>query len=254
MSDITQLTTYNNKLIGRPILNLLTTSSTMDEAKELAQTGAREGLVIVADNQTKGRGRFDREWLALPGQDLTFSILLKPNFKKLHMLNMIISIAIQDMLTRLTEGTVDIKWPNDVLIAGRKISGILVESVLSSANTVDFTVVGIGINLNLDPAVMEGIEDSATSISHIIGKPVDKYEVLDNLLNLIDERYQAVLLGYNPRGDWSSRLSTIGNRIRVSNGSDTIIGKAIGVDSVGNLIIQTEQGAITVTSGDVTVI
>ena len=252
ISDITLLTTSNNKLVGRQVLNLAATDSTMDEVKSLAKKGAQEGLVVITDNQIKGRGRFNREWLTTPGQDLTLSILFKPSLNKLHMLNMVASLAIQDTISELTEMKAAIKWPNDVLVDGKKVSGILIETILSSANKVDFAVMGIGLNVNLDPAGMEIIKQSATSISHVLGTPTDKYKVLSKLLMRIDQQYQLVLKGEDLCIDWSSRVSTIGNKVKVSNGSKIISGYAVALDSVGNLIVQTKQETVTVTSGDVT--
>ena len=113
---------------------------------------------------------------------------------------------------------------------------------------------GIGLNVNLDPVGMEVIKQSATSISHVLGTPTDKYKVLSKLLRRIDQQYQLVLKGEDLCIDWSSRVSTIGNKVTVSNGSKIISGYAVALDSVGNLIVQTKQETVTVTSGDVTLI
>lgn len=226
----------------------------MDEVKSLAKKGAQEGLVVIADNQTKGRGRFNREWLTTPGQDLTLSILFTPSLKKLHMLNMVASLAIQDTVSEMTEMQAAIKWPNDVLLENKKVSGVLIETILSSAKKVDFAVMGIGLNVNLNPVEMEGIKQSATSIRNISGTPTDKYKVLSKLLRHIDQRYQLVLEGEDLCIDWSSRVSTIGNKVKVSNGSKIISGYAVALDSIGNLIVQTKREKVTVTAGDVTLI
>jgi len=254
ISDITQLTTSYNKLIGRQVLNLNITDSTMDDAKSLAKKGAQEGLVVIADNQNKGRGRFNREWLTTPGQDLTLSILFKPSLEKLHMLNMAASLAIQDTISEIIKEKAVIKWPNDVMVEGKKVSGILIETTMSSSNKVDFAVLGIGLNVNLDPRRVKVIKQTAISISQISGAPTDKYKVLSMLLSRIDQQYQLVLKGEDLCRGWAPKVSTIGNQVKISNGSKIISGHAVAVDSVGNLIIQTKQGKITVTSGDVTLI
>ncbi|PZC46269.1 MAG: BirA family transcriptional regulator [Chloroflexi bacterium] len=254
ISDITQLTTSCNKLIGRQVLNLNITDSTMDDTKSLAKKGAQEGLVVIADNQGKGRGRFNREWVTTPGQDLTISILFKPSLKKLHMLNMAASLAIQDTISEIIKGPAVIKWPNDVLVEGKKVSGILIETAMSTANNVDFAVLGIGLNVNLDPTRVKVISQSAISISQILRAPIDKYNVLSMLLSRIDQQYQLVLQGEDLCSIWAPKVSTIGNHVKISNGSKIITGRAVAVDSVGNLIVQTKQGDIKVTSGDVTLI
>jgi len=254
ISDLTQLTTSQNKLVGKQVLNLAFAESTMDDTRALASQGAREGLVVIADHQSKGRGRFNREWLTTAGQDVTISILFKPSLNKLHMLNMVASLAIQKTIYEITKEKAEIKWPNDVLVKGKKVSGILIETVMSNANEVDFAVVGIGLNVNLDLAEMDMIKDSATSISLIKGSITDKYEVLSILLNMIDKHYQLLQQGIDLCIEWSSNLSTIGAQVKVSNGKNIILGYAVGVDSVGNLIIETNEEKITVSSGDVTLI
>jgi len=226
----------------------------MDEVKELAKLGAREGLVLIADNQSRGRGRFNREWLTTSGQDLTISILFKPALNQVHMLNMVASLAIQETISEITQEEAEIKWPNDVLVNGKKISGVLIETVMSTATLVDFAVVGIGLNVNLNPLVMDAIKDSATSISLITGALTDKYEVLSKLLSMIDRQYQLVLEGRDLCIDWATKVSTIGNKVKVSNGSKIISGYAVDLDSVGNLILETKQGRVKVTAGDVTLI
>ena len=254
ISDVSLLTTSSNSLVGKQVLNISLAESTMDEVKELAKLGAREGLVVIADNQSRGRGRFNREWLTTSGQDLTISILFKPALNQVHMLNMVASLAIQETISEITQKEAEIKWPNDVLVNGKKISGVLIETVMSTATHVDFAVVGIGLNVNLNPLVMDAIKDSATSISLITGALTDKYEVLSKLLSMIDRQYQLVLEGRDLCIDWATKVSTIGNKVKVSNGSKIISGYAVDLDSVGNLILETKQGRVKVTSGDVTLI
>jgi BirA family biotin operon repressor/biotin-[acetyl-CoA-carboxylase] ligase len=167
---------------------------------------------------------------------------------------MVASLAIQDTVSEMTEMQAAIKWPNDVLLENKKVSGVLIETILSSAKKVDFAVMGIGLNVNLNPVEMEGIKQSATSIRNISGTPTDKYKVLSKLLRHIDQRYQLVLEGEDLCIDWSSRVSTIGNKVKVSNGSKIISGYAVALDSIGNLIVQTKREKVTVTAGDVTLI
>ena len=109
ISDLTQLTTSQNKLVGKQVLNLAFAESTMDDTRALASQGAREGLVVIADHQSKGRGRFNREWLTTAGQDVTISILFKPSLNKLHMLNMVASLAIQKTIYEITKEKAEIK-------------------------------------------------------------------------------------------------------------------------------------------------
>ena len=122
----------------------------MDEARRLAQSGCEEGTVVVAEEQTAARGRFDRRWVSPPGENLCFSVILKRVSTSSPYANMAAALAVVRAVGSLDGLWPSIKWPNDVRVGGRKLCGILVEAALESRR-VPFAVVGVGLNVNLDP-------------------------------------------------------------------------------------------------------
>jgi BirA family biotin operon repressor/biotin-[acetyl-CoA-carboxylase] ligase len=145
-----------------------------------------------------------------------------------------------------------IKWPNDVRVGGLKISGILIESAMDSRE-VAYAVVGIGVNVNLDPQMHEEIAATATSLLKETGKRQDRTRVLVTLLEHLDDLYARVKADESLTDEWASRLDTLGKTVQVRWGDTVIEGMAEGVDSVGNLVLKLPDGsAFTASAGEVT--
>jgi len=244
------------RLIGRAIAFHPRLDSTMDEARRQAESGAPEGLVVIADDQVRGRGRFSRSWVSPPGANLIFSVLLRPRPEHLYFLNMAAALAICDTVTRFTNVHARLKWPNDVMVDGRKISGILIENSVRPDGSVDYAVLGIGLNVNFDPSTVPEIAGIATSIARLAGRPVSRTDVMGRLLGRLDDYYAAVLRGESLTPQWSARLETLGKRIRVrylDTGDADVEGLALAVTREGNLVLQKPDGSTTtVTAGEVT--
>lgn len=255
MSDlkIDVLRAQSGRVVGNVIDYVHTVDSTMDRARLLAEQGAPEGLVVLAEWQTKGRGRFDRKWVSSMGRDLLFSIVVRPEAEFLSMCNMAATIAVQDVAIAVTGKTATIKWPNDVMMFGRKVSGILMESVASKPGRLDFAVIGMGINVNLRSAVYSEIRDIATSLAEQKGTELDRTEVLGQVLRRFDELYALLRSGVDLSGCWAGRIDTIGREVEVNQGGELVYGKASGVDRYGNLLVETRKGTNTVVAGEVTV-
>jgi BirA family biotin operon repressor/biotin-[acetyl-CoA-carboxylase] ligase len=250
--------------VGRPVHYWPSVGSTMDEARRLAEGGAPEGMVVLADEQTAGRGRLQRSWWAPPGSSLLLSILFRPRFAPLQAqrLTMICSLAVCDAVLQVT-GTRDtglptaglevgVKWPNDVLIGERKVCGILTElDVL--AQRIRYAVVGIGINVNVDFRGAPPLMAPATSLSIETGRPVSRLEVLVSLLAGIERRYLALLEGQSFHQEWAERMMTLGQPVQVSGAPERWGGLAVGVDGDGALLVRAEEGSVRrVLAGDVT--
>ena len=167
--------------IGSRILHFPSLDSTMDEAGRLAGGGCPEGLVVVTEQQTAGRGRFGRSWISGPGESLLLSIVLRPTAEQLPQANMAATLAVARTADRHVDGRVTIKWPNDVRIGGRKVAGILIEAD-SQAGRIASAVVGIGINVSVDTAGHPEIAGTATSLVEETGAPVERTAVLIDLL------------------------------------------------------------------------
>ena len=168
------------------ILHYLTLDSTNNTAKELAEGGAREGTVIFSDYQTKGRGRFKRKWVSSKGKDLLFSVILRPSkLKASHasMITQVTAMSIQKVLGRFGVST-KIKRPNDLLVDGKKICGILVESSTSS-NMIDYVVVGVGLNINTPK---KELFKGAASMYEVLGKQTERGNLLQGLLEDFGKR------------------------------------------------------------------
>ena len=241
-----------SRLIGRRIVHYDTLGSTMDEALTLAHDGAPEGTVIVAERQTAGRGRFQRAWLSSPGENLLLSVLLRPAAAQLPYLNMAASLAVSAAVASYTATKPVIKWPNDVLVSGKKISGILVETELRQGEATH-AVVGLGLNVNLDPTAHPDIATTATSIYAELGSKVDRTDALTRLLEYFDGLYTQVKRGDSLTRQWAAELETIGRDVRVRWKDQILEGRAHSVDDQGNLVLQHTDGtATTVTAGEVT--
>ena len=156
--------------IGQNILCYPTLPSTMDVAEQVAKEGAVEGTVVVAQEQTGGRGRLGRKWISPPGS-LSLSIILRPTLVYLPRLIMVASLAASHSIEAVTGLETQIKWPNDILIRGKKVCGILVRSELRGRG-VDFAIMGIGMNVNLRPSAFPEIASIATSLSKERGEEV----------------------------------------------------------------------------------
>lgn len=240
------------KTIGRNVLYFPTIPSTMDIAKQAAKDGAAEGTVVITDHQTAGRGRLNREWLAPPGSSLLLSIILYPEQQHLARLTMIACLAVAQSIEKVTGLKPAIKWPNDVLINGRKVSGILSEANLSG-DSVSYAIVGIALNVNLDVTAIPEIAETATSLRMELGRKVSRQKVLVALLNEFDSLYAALRRGEPIHLQWRQRLETLGRKVTVRCGDEVQQGYAESVDEEGNLLLRHDDGSLsTIAAGDVT--
>lgn len=237
--------------VGRELLYFPATSSTMDEVRARAERGAAEGLAVVADEQTAGRGRLGRAWVAPPGVNIYVSILLRPSLAVMKRLGMVAPLAVADAVAAVGGPAVRFKWPNDVRVGERKLCGILIEGEFAGDRPA-FAIIGIGLNVNLNTDAHPEIADIATSIARETGRPVPRADALAALLNGL-ERYYEAEDGEALRRAWRDRLDTLGREVDVTFAGRTEHGIAEDVDGDGALILRrTDRSLITIPAGDVT--
>lgn len=244
----------DTKLIGHDLVYLDSVGSTMDAASDLAIAGATEGTVVIAEEQMKGRGRFDRTWISPSGKNLYMSLILYPEVTQLNQLSMICAVSLADTLISILpqESNISVKWPNDVRVGGKKIAGILVENRILDQKE-QISIIGIGLNINLNTAEIPEISDIATSVSVELGHDIERLEVIKRLFGNLEESYLQLQAGGSVKLRWEKMLDTIGKRIKLSFGRDILEGFAEGVDDDGNLILILENGeSLTVNAGEVT--
>jgi len=244
-------TVDDRHVIGRRIVWHEETESTNDDARRAAEAGEQEGLVVIADVQTAGRGRMSRTWTSPPGRDILFSVLLRPDVTDLPKMPLVAGLAVARTLDAFTDQPVTLKWPNDVRVADRKISGSLVES--GSSKTGYFAIVGTGVNVNMDAVAHPEIAEIATSLRTLTGESVSRREVMRKLLFEMDRIYSSPEQMGRLVSDWSSRLETIGQEIDVRWGGEFIHGVAEGVDETGRLLLRDGGGELRLLeAGEVT--
>ncbi|MBN2066015.1 MAG: biotin--[acetyl-CoA-carboxylase] ligase [Candidatus Thermoplasmatota archaeon] len=227
-------------------------SSTNAKAKELAQQGAQEGTVILSRTQEQGRGRFDRTWTS-PEGGIYFSIILRPTCKpeQATLLTFVGALAVWKTIDDFCDLAPSIKWPNDVRIRDKKVSGVLLESESDSAG-MKYVVLGIGINLNMDIDVLSK-SFHATSLSYELGINLDYYRFLKEVLTNLHSYYAHFTLGDHAwlLQEWKLHSDTFGKKVRVESSAKTIEGIASDVDESGFLLVTTKTGEVKkVTSGD----
>jgi len=239
------------KFVGRNFFYYPSVTTTMDVARKAAKEGASEGTVVVAEEQTTGRARLGRTWINPPGV-VAVSIILRPEMSQLIRLTMVAALATSRCIEKATGLKTTIKWPNDVLIRGKKVSGILTESALRG-QSVDWAVIGIGINVNFDPGAYAEIADIATSLSVELGREVSQLNVLVHLLMETEQLYLALRKGEPVCQEWREKLETLGKVVHVKTGTEVEKGLAESVDEDGALLLRRSDGTLVrIVAGEVT--
>ncbi|MCC7352476.1 MAG: biotin--[acetyl-CoA-carboxylase] ligase [Anaerolineae bacterium] len=242
-------------LLGRQIHYYPSIGSTNDEARRLASAGAPEGTLVIADEQTTGRGRLQRSWWAPSGTSLLFSLLFRPPLApaQAQQLTMCAGLAAADAIRSQTGLDVALKWPNDVVWKGGKLGGILTE-LETEGERLFYAVVGVGLNVNLDVATLPPLISPATSLLAALGHPTDRLGLLLAVLGHWEAHYRRLREGVSPHQAWAARLVTVGQEVQVSQGSRFLEGRATGVDAEGALLLRRADGRVErVWGGDVTV-
>lgn len=243
LEEIEEYLTTN--FIGRNIYHFDSLDSTNTKAKEMAMD-EEEGTVVVAEEQIKGKGRLGRDWVSPKGKGIWMSIILKPNMlpSEVAKLTLIGAAAVNKALEEM--GIISyIKWPNDIVIQGKKVCGILTE-MSCELNIINYVIMGIGINVNLlKEDFSQELVDKATSLKEITGRDLDRKRLLASVLNHFENLY----LPFKQRGDISATIDIsreksllIGKEIRILRGNDEKIGRALDIDEQGGLIIEYKDG------------
>ena len=238
--------------IGHAIEFVPVIGSTNDRARALLAEPGGEGTVVVADVQTAGRGRLGRSWQSPPGVNLTLSVGLRPRLAAADawMLSATAALAVLDPASR--HAALSLKWPNDVLAAdGRKVAGILIETSIDGDRVRD-AAIGIGINVNwLRSEMPADLAAGATSLADVAGTRLDRVALLASLLDHLDAGVMALESGSTPLERYRQACVTIGREVAVEGPAGRVEGRAIGIDDHGGLVVETADGPVTVTSGDV---
>lgn len=233
----------NNYLSSTKVTQLKyfdTIGSTNDEALAWASAGASDFSLVVANEQTKGRGRFDRRWITKPGSSLAFSLVLKPNDAEKSMIPLfspLCGIAVREAINHTLGVEVEIKWPNDVLINRKKFCGILVEASWTGG-VVNGIIMGIGINISRESVPPAGNQQfPATSLEHETSCLVDRWSVLQNVLLALD-KWRGKLGSAEFLQEWQDHLAFKGEAVRIEHsGKPSIIGTMKGINDQGNLVL-----------------
>jgi len=239
------------RFVGQRVIYYPSLASTMEVAKQEALKGAAEGTVIIADEQTAGKGRIKRVWLS-PKGSIALSVILYPSVAYLPSLIMLASLAVIHSIEAVTGLKSQVKWPNDVLINGKKVCGVLIESNLRG-DIVDYAIIGIGVNVNLRLYDFPEIQPTATSLSDELGRDVSRLDVIRCLLVEIERLYLALPAGGSIYEEWRDSLVTLGRRVQVKSGKNIYEGIAESVARDGSLLLRHSDGSLSkIIAGDVT--
>ena len=249
-----------SSLVGtrfRRVRWVASTGSTNSDAMALARDGAPEGTVVVADHQTAGRGRRGRTWTAPAGASLLVSVLLRPPAPLVGGVGMAVGLAMAEAVEELTGVDARLKWPNDLLVADRKLAGILAEADWPAGSTASggyrpprptdraAVVAGVGINVNWPAELPDDLAATAAALNHLVDGPVDRAALLIGFLRRLDARYGALVAAGAPAAllaDWRDRSATLGRRVRVDLGTEDVDGLAVDVTGEGHLVVETADG------------
>jgi BirA family biotin operon repressor/biotin-[acetyl-CoA-carboxylase] ligase len=238
------------------------TGSTNADLMELGRQGEPEGIVLVADHQTAGRGRAGRSWTAPPGAGLLLSLLLRPPAAVLELTTTAVAVAAAVAVERVAGFSPRLKWPNDLVWPGdgsapdRKLAGILAEADWPASANISagwrppapgeraVVVVGIGLNVAWPDDLPEELADVAVALNHVVATPVDREDLLIALLSELGPRYEALVAGDRTSllAEWRARSATLGRRVRIDLGTDDVEGTAVDVTDDGHLVIETLEG------------
>jgi len=247
------------KWLGHTLWCYRETDSTNDVALARAAEGAPEGAVVLAEAQRRGRGRFHRQWLSPPGSNILASVILRPKRHPSFVSQLVIAaaVAVAETLHSLHGLAAHIKWPNDVHVGGKKITGVLAE-LSAEAERLNHVVIGIGLNVNMAAShVPKAVRSTATSVRIELGHIVSRLDVLRELFLHLERLYEQWRRdGFAPvKARWAELSSSLGRRVQVVSGTSTVTGLVADLDDDGALILRLDTGLIRkVASGDMTVV
>ncbi|MSU63478.1 MAG: biotin--[acetyl-CoA-carboxylase] ligase [Pedosphaera sp.] len=245
------------RVIGRDIRVFQETTSTNDIVEKLARDGVKEGVAVFAETQTKGRGRLGRKWLSPGKKGLWFSVLLRPDLRsdEATQVTILAATGLARALRQHTGVAVEIKWPNDLLVNGRKVAGSLME-LSAEVDRVRFIVLGIGLDVNMrESDFPPELRKVGTSLRLESGKSWHRGELAATILEELDHDYSRLRAGCfeSIADEWEELCATIGKNVSIRMGERVIRGRAESLDSDGALILRTEHGRLErIIGGDVT--
>lgn len=249
-----QLTT---RRIGRPLWHYERVTSTMPLAHELAAQGTPDGTAIIAEEQTAGRGRRGRAWQAPPGSALLCSLICRPPLppERLFLLVAAIGMGLCEGVERATGLRPQVKWPNDLLLDGRKLAGVLCESRLDGVG-LQYAVVGFGLNINLQTAELPDVPPGAlppTSLAIAQGAAIPHLPTIAAIFAALDDAYDLLWAGREEEihARWEARLAGRGEMVRVVTDTGARAGRFVGVGADGALLLDTAVGQERILAGDV---
>jgi BirA family transcriptional regulator, biotin operon repressor / biotin---[acetyl-CoA-carboxylase] ligase len=245
-----------NRVIGRDIRVFQETASTNEVVDRLARAGVKEGVVVFAETQTKGRGRLGRNWVSPAGKGLWFSVLLRPRLRPQAATQL--TVAAATALARALEQhaglRAQIKWPNDILAGGKKLAGVLTE-LSAELDCINYVVLGIGLNVNLNATDLGDLRKQATSLKLETGRTFRRADLAAALLRELDRDY-ALVCGHQftkISEQWEAKCSTLGHRVSIRMGDRTVVGLAEALDEDGALLVRKQHGHLErIIGGDVT--
>ena len=243
--------------MGRQIRYFSRIDSTNQYAKRIAEEGAPDGTLIIADEQTAGKGRSGRTWVTPPAEAIAFTLLLRPKLSpdRISMVTLVMGLAVTNAVNSLYGVSAGIKWPNDVVIKGRKLCGILTE-MSAEVRQVNYIVIGVGINANLT-SFPEEIREIATSLKLELGRDINRAELIARVMAEFERLYAE----FEAQGDLGAVMQeynelclNAGSKVRVLDPNGEYTGTSRGINSMGELLVETEDGQIQeVYAGEVSV-
>ena len=242
----------NTRILGKRIYYFDSLTSTMDAAMKLGMEGSPEGTLVVAESQTRGRGRLGRSWFSPKYKGIYFSLILKPRIlpSRASTLTLLCAVSIAEAIKKTTDLDARIKWPNDIFLGSRKVGGILTE-LSAETDAVNCVVLGIGLNVNNDK---KSLVPGSTSLREHKNETIDRVDLLREILETMEKHY----LAFTKEGagaileKWREYNMTLGKRIRVDIRNERVEGEALDIDRDGGLLIRKDTGVTEkVMAGDV---
>lgn len=251
------LTNLKTQVLGNKLFYFPELDSTNNEAKKAANDGCPEGTLVITETQMSGRGRLSRGWFSPRNKGIWFSVVLRPPFppQEAPKCTLMAAVALNQSIRKFTGLSCGIKWPNDILINGRKLVGILTE-MSAEMDAINHVVIGMGINVNVTREELPAeLSEIATSLQIELGQPVSRIALFMSILEHLEQLYMTVKQkGFAPiLATWKEEAITLGKEVSVMGPDRTFQGIAEDIDAEGALLVRTAEGLERVLAGDVSI-